>query len=150
MRADPEFLKRVEAKDAAVFSECNKAWRVSRGLPAEPVQEINAENIFKETDARIAVETEKRADMLRADGFDEEQIYQALNARPIPLGERRWHEQELARLKRDNAWVQKYLGGDPEARRQMRMHTSALTLPVACSLAEIHAWEQAHGRPLSK
>jgi len=65
MRADPEFLKRVEAKDAAAFSECNKAWRVSRGLPAEPVQEINAENIFKETDARIAVETEKRADMLR-------------------------------------------------------------------------------------
>ena len=54
MRADPEFLKRVEAKDAAAFSDYNKAWRVSRGLPAEPVQEINAENIFKETDARIA------------------------------------------------------------------------------------------------
>jgi hypothetical protein len=37
MRADAEFLKRVEAKDAAAFSEYNTAWRVSHGLPAEPV-----------------------------------------------------------------------------------------------------------------
>jgi hypothetical protein len=72
-----------------------------------------------------------------------------LNARPIPLGERRYHEQELARLKRDQTWVQKYLGGDPEARRQMRMHTSALTLPVG-TLEQINAWKTAHGRPLSK
>jgi hypothetical protein len=83
------------------------------------------------------------------DGMDDESIYQVLNGRPMPLAERRWHEQELARLKRDQAWVQRYFDGDCEARLQMRKHTAALTLPVG-TLEQINAWETAHGRPLSK
>ena len=87
--------------------------------------------------------------MLRSDGFHDEAIYQVLNARPIPLTERRWHEQELARLKRGQVWVQKYFEGDRDAREKMRKHTAALTMPVG-TLEQINAWETAHGRPLSK
>jgi hypothetical protein len=150
LKADPKFMERVVAKDATAFGEYNRLWRVSHGLPAEAQPAINTDDVFKETHARAVRETETRADMLRADGLAEESVYQILNGRPIPLAERRIHEQELARLKRDQAWVQRYLAGDREARLQMRSHTAALTLPIARDLAEINAWERAHGRPLSQ
>jgi len=88
--------------------------------------------------------------MLRADGLTDESVYQVLNGRPVLLKERQWHEQELARLKRDQAWVQRYLAGDQEARRQMRTHTAALTLPIARDLDEVNQWERLHNRPLSR
>src|SRR5262249_10581395 len=147
---DAAFQERVKNLDATAFAEHEKLWRVAHGLPAEKQPAVNSGDVFAEANARVLRETETRADMLRQDGFHDEAIYAVLNGRPIPLGERKWHEEELARLKRDKSWVQKYFDGDREARLQMRKHTAALTLPVARSLSEIHAWQQAHNRPLSK
>lgn len=149
LKDDAAFQERVKNLDATAFAEHEKLWRQAHGLPAEKQPAVNTGDVFAEANARVLRETETRADMLRADGLNDEQSYQILNGRPIPLAERRYHEQELARLKQDKAWVQKYFDGDREARRQMRMLTAALTLPVG-SLADIHAWETAHGRPLSK
>jgi hypothetical protein len=149
LRADVDFQKRIEARDATAFAEHETLWRISHGLPAEKQPPQTMTDVFQQANERILRETETRADLLRQDGLADESIYQILNGRPMPLAERRWHEQELARLKRDQGWVQRYFDGDREARLQMRTHTAALTLPVG-SLAEINAWEQAHGRPLSK
>jgi hypothetical protein len=150
LKNDPAFQERVRKGDAQAFTEHEKLWRLAHGLPAEKQQAVNSSDVFAETNARVLRETETRADLLREDGLSDEQTYQILNGRPIPLAERRWHEQELSRLKRDQAWVERYLQGDREARLQMRKHTAALTLPIARSLADVNAWETAHGRPLSK
>src|SRR5262249_7184710 len=135
LAGDADFQARIAARDATAFAEHEQLWRISHGLPAEKQQAVNSSDVFAEANARVARETETRADMLRQDGLDENQTYEILNGRPIPLFERQFHEQELARLKRDKAWVQRYFDGDREARLQMRKHTAALTLPVARSLA---------------
>jgi hypothetical protein len=149
LKADVAFQKRIEARDPQAFKEHTELWRIAHGMAAEPQPPQTMPDVFQQVNERVLRETETRADLLRRDGLDDESVYQVLNGRPMPLAERRWHEQELARLKRDQAWVQRYFDGDREARLQMRQHTAALTLPVG-SLAEINAWEQAHGRPLSK
>lgn len=150
LHQDPAFMQRVEARDPEAFAEHLKLWRIQHGLPAEPQPPQALPDVFGQQNERVLRETETRADMLRADGLGDEQIYQILNGRPQPLEERRWHEQELARLKRDQTWVKRYFEGDREARWQMRLHTAALTLPIARSLDEINSWEAAHNRPLSK
>jgi hypothetical protein len=150
LRDDGAFQERVRKGDASAFAEHERLWRVAHGLPAEKQPAVNLGDVFAEANARALRETETRADMLRADGLSDESVYQILNGRPIPLAERRIHEQRLQQLKRDQSWVQKYLAGDPEARLQMRSHTAALTLPVARSLDDIHRWEISHNRPLSK
>jgi sulfur carrier protein ThiS len=150
LHQDAAFMERVKNFDASAFEEHTRLWRIQHGLPAEPQPPQALPDVFQQQNERVLRETETRADLLRAEGFEPEGIYEVLNGRPIPLAERQWHEQELARLKRDKAWVQKYFDGDRDARFQMRRHTAALTLPVARSLEEIHAWQRAHNRPLSE
>jgi hypothetical protein len=149
LKDDTAFQERVAARDPEAFAEHTKLWRIAHGMTPEPQPAVNNDDVFKEANARVARETEARADLLRQDGLPDESVYQILNGRPIPLAERQWHQQELARLKRDKAWVQRYFEGDREARQQMRTHSAAMTLPVG-SLEQINAWQTAHGRPLSK
>jgi hypothetical protein len=89
-----EVLQRVAARDPEAFKEHEKLWRVSHGLPAEKQPAVNTGDVFAEANARALRETKTRADLLRQDGLRDESVYQILNARPIPLWERQWHEQE--------------------------------------------------------
>jgi len=141
-----EYATAAAKGDAEKVDELAKLWRVEHGLPATPQPAVNTDDVFQQMNARALHEVETRADMLRADGLTDAQVNEVLNGRPMPAAERRWHEQELTRLKRDSAWVQKYFAGDVEARRQMRTHTAALTLPIG-TLEEIKAWESAHPVP---
>jgi len=149
LKSDAAFQERISKGDATAFAEHETLWRLAHGLPAEKQPVVNTADVFAQANARAAAETQTRAEMLRADGLSDHQAYEILNARPISLDERRWHERELNTLKRDQAWVQRYMAGDGEARRQMRTHTAALTLPIG-TLEQINVWEEAHKRPLSK
>lgn len=148
LNQDPAFQERVSKNDATAFAEYNQLWRIQHGLPVEPRSATSAIDVMTETIGRELVDAQRRADSLRSDGFSEDGIYQVLNGRPILADEKRFHQQELDRLKRDNAWVQKYMDGDKEARLQMRRRTAAITMPAG-TLEQIRAWEAAHGRPAS-
>jgi hypothetical protein len=143
LAADQKFQDRIAAKDAAAFEEHTKLWRVAHGMSPEPQVPINAMNVMTETIGRELQSVQMRAESLRGDGLNETQIYEYLNGRPMPLGQRQIHERELRVLKSDTGFVQRYLAGDLAARAEMRRHNTALTMRVG-TLDEINAWERAH------
>src|SRR5262249_20704085 len=98
---------------------------------------------------RVAREALQHHASLTADGLTDNQAYEICNLRPIPIEQKRWHEQQLATLKKDSGWVQRYFAGDREAVAEMRRHSAGIASPVG-TLVEINQWLAAHGRPLVK
>lgn len=145
LAADPAFQERVKLRDATAFDEATKLWRISHGMPAEPVMPVNAVDVMTESIGRALQEVQMRADGLRNDGFNETQIYEYLNGRPVPLRERQDAERALANLKRDKTFLQRLTDGDPAARYEYRRVHVNLTMPVG-TLEQIEAWEAAHAR----
>jgi hypothetical protein len=146
---DPQFAARVAARDPVAFAENTRDWRIAHGMTPEPVAPINTTDVMTETIGRELEDVQRRADSLRADGFNEPQIYQYLNGRPIPFREHQFHERELRVLKSDQAFVQRFLAGDLSARAELRRHNAALTMRVG-TLAEIDAWDRAHAEQLKR
>jgi len=109
LKTDTAFQDRVKKGDPAAFAERTKLWRVAHGLPPEAAPPVNTADVLAQEDTRALAENESRVNLMRGDGLDDQQIYEILNQRPMPYEERQMHERELARLKRDKAWVQRYL-----------------------------------------
>jgi hypothetical protein len=150
LKTDPVFQERVGKLDAGAFAEAEKLWRVAHGLPAEKVMAVNTQDVTQQQSARAVAEAERRMALYVDKGFSAEVAYQIINGRPIPFEERQIHERELARLRNDQNFMQRYRSGDRVAILEHDGHVVARSLPVARSIDDIHAWETAHGRPLSK
>jgi hypothetical protein len=73
-------------------------------------------------------------------------IIEYVNGRPVPQAQHDYHTREFARLKADRAFVARYLSGEIEARRELDRHIFGRKMRVG-TLAEIEAWEKAHGKP---
>ena len=150
LKVDPAFQQRVAKLDAGAFAEHEKLWRIAHGLPAEKVMAVNTQDVMQQHSARAVAEAEQRMALYVNKGFSDEVAYQIVNARPVPFQERQIHDRELARLRNDANFMQRYRQGDRDAILEHDGHVLGRSLPVARSLDEIHAWERAHGRPLSK
>jgi hypothetical protein len=149
LKIDETFQQRVQAGDPEAFAEHTKLWRVAHGLPAEPQMPVNTQDVLTQHSSRAVAEAEQRMELYLTKGFSAESAYQIVNQRPIPFGERQHHDRELARLKNDQAFMDRLRRQDSAARLEYDSHVIALSLPIG-TLADINRWESAHGRPISK
>lgn len=140
LKADPEFMKRVEAKDAVAFSEYNKAWRVAHGLPAEPAPPYSAAHIEPEADARLAAALEQHAGFYRDRGYSDLQQIEIIGQRPITPEEKRWHEQQWKEKSNSPAFMARWNAREADAIREMNNHAVAMRLPTG-TLDDIKRWE---------
>lgn len=71
------------------------------------------------------------AAMLRESGInDDSVIRQAVAGQPVTAEEHAAATEEKARLMRDSDWTAKYLAGDGECKRQMRLISIVLSAPI--------------------
>ena len=145
----PDFQKRVAARDPAAFVERERLWRISRGMSPERETPINMQNVLAQQNERAVRDAEQHAEIYLRQGFTDEQAYEIINARPMLLSEKAWHERELARLKMDAPFMDRMQRGDGAARLEFNKDVVARSLPSG-TLADIHRWQTAHGKPLSK
>jgi hypothetical protein len=149
LKADPAFMKRVEGKDAEAFSEFNRLWRISRGLTPDQQVPVNTVDVLTQHGERAVAAAEQHLGVYLEKGFSDEAAYQIVNRRPMLLEEKQTRERELGRLQKDEAFMARYRAGDRDARLEYDSHVIARSLPSG-TLADIHRWEAAHNRPLSK
>jgi hypothetical protein len=145
MRADPKFQERIKNNDQAAFQDYNRLWRQSRGMTPEPQPPINEQDVRDQMSYRAQQEVGQYHASLLADGFDDEQAYAVINRAPISLEQRKWHENERARLLKDKSWVDRYMNADRDALNEMRRHCAAMALPVGTA-DDIARWAEAHKR----
>jgi hypothetical protein len=113
--------------------------RVAHGLSPVPQPPHDVVDVEAEMDGRVVAALQQHADVLRKQGFDENQILQIVGQRPILAGEREWHQNQIALLKKDPEFVRRYLSGGYEEGLRMRKHQAALSLPVG-TLDDIRRW----------
>ena len=139
LKDDPAFQERVAKRDPAAFEEHLKLWRVSRGLPTEPVPPQSKVEVEAEADARVVAQVQQHAAVLAAQGFTDNQQIQIIGRRPVPQAEHDIHVREYERLRKDAAFMQRWTAGDTEAVFTMRKHAIGKSLPIG-SLDDIRAW----------
>jgi hypothetical protein len=139
LKADPEFMRRVEARDPAAFEDYNKAWRVAHGLPETPQPPQSPVEVNNETDARVIAAVQQHAGFYRDRGYSEEQQIEIVGQRPITVEERKWHEQQYEMKRSSPAFMAKWSAGDLEAVRDMQRHAIAMRLPLG-TLDDIKRW----------
>src|SRR5262249_45010769 len=139
LKADPKFMERVSARDPEAFSQYNQLWRISRGLTPEPEPPQTAVHVGAEADERVMRDLQQHSDVLRRQGFDENQINEIVGRRPITMQERDWHQNQINILKRDHAFMQRWAAGDIEAIQKIQRHSVALSLPIG-TLEDIERW----------
>jgi len=139
LKASPEFMAKVAAKDPAAFDEYNKAWRVAHGLTPEPLPPQSPTDVDTERDARVVAAVQQHAAVLRRQGFNDDQVTEIVGRRPITLQEREFHQNQIERLRRDQAFMARWSNGDIEAIHTIQKHSIALSLPTG-TLQDIERW----------
>lgn len=133
LRGSPEHQQRLGA-----------LWQIANTgrAPNQPPQDVAA--VMENMTEQEAERREQYGESLWQSGaYTAEQVYEIVNQRPIPAAEQRYHQEELASLKKDPEFVARYLRGDRDAVREMKRHISGAALPIG-TLEEIEAWEAAH------
>jgi hypothetical protein len=139
LKANPDFMKRIEAGEPEAFAEYNKAWRVAHNLPAEPGAPQTAAEVKPEADARIVAAWQQHAAALGRQGFSEQQQAEIIGRRPVTMEERQWHESQYEMRRKDAAFMQRWSPGDMEAIKIMRDHAIGKSLPIG-TLQDIERW----------
>lgn len=122
LHQDPAFMQRVAARDPEAFKEHEKLWRVSRGMTAEPQPPVNTGDVFQQMSERGVREAEMRAQVLRREGLNDQQVYEVLNERPQSAEAKRLHDEEYERLKADEGFQTRLRARDREARYEWARH----------------------------
>jgi hypothetical protein len=142
LKANPDFMKRVEACEPEAFAEYNKLWRVAHNLPEAPPQApATVVDIKPEADARIVAAMQQHAAALGRQGFSEQQQAEIIGRRPVTMQERQWHESQYELRRKDAAFMARWSAGDMEAIKIMRDHAIGKSLPIG-SLQDIERWER--------
>src|SRR5215472_10520982 len=139
LKEDPAFQERVAKRDPAAFEEHLKLWRVAHGLPETPQPPQSLVDVSAEADARVVAQAQRHAAALAAQGFSDSQQIQIIGRRPVPQAEHDIHVREYERLRKDAAFMQRWVAGDTEAVFTMRKHAIGKSLPIG-SLDDIRAW----------
>lgn len=144
LMADASYREAAANGDATRQQELAALFQISRFGSAPTPPPENFDQVRAEMDTRAGRERAAYAEGLRQSGaYTDEQIHEIINQRPIPLEQKRYHEQELAALKKDREFVARYLRGDRDAVREMKRHIAGSSLPVG-TLDQINAWKEAH------
>ena len=137
---DPDFMKRVEAKEPNAFAHYNRLWRLSRGMTAELLPPHSPVDVQTEIDARLAAQIEQHATVYADKGYTAEQATTILGQRPLLASEKQWHQVEYNNKRSDPEFMRRWMAGDQTAIRQMNTHAIALRLPTG-TLEDIQRWE---------
>src|SRR5262249_51016844 len=63
LKADPKFMERVAAKDAAAFEQYNRLWRVAHGMTPERQMPVNTQDVLTQHSERGVAEAEQRMEL---------------------------------------------------------------------------------------
>jgi hypothetical protein len=137
---DPEFMKRVTAKDAEAFAEYNRLWRVSRGMPPEPLPPFSQEEVVKEADQREVRQLQEHDGVLERQGYTPEQRLEIIGQRPIVAEEKALHARLYNEKRNNREFMNRWIGGDPQAIKEMHDHAIAMRMPDG-SLEDVRRWE---------
>lgn len=140
LKATPEFMERVRKGEPEAFDQYNRLWRLSRGMSETPQPPETVVDVESEIGGRLVAQVQQHADVLRGQGFDENQILEIIGQRPITMQERDYHKNQIALLRRDQDFMRRWSAGDLKAIQEIQRHSVALSLPIG-TLAEIEAWE---------
>jgi hypothetical protein len=135
-KADKEFYKRLNAPDPEVSGAARREWDALHEAGYPPLPEITLESI-KDLPAnhelrRNAEQMDRHLLQLRQMGVrDPVALDEVRRGQPIAAAEQQDARDEIASLKRDKAWVRRYLdGGREESERFTRLH-KVISLPTA-------------------
>ena len=143
LKADPQFMNRVKAGDAAAFQEHTKLWRIAHGMTPTPQPPRHTGDLMKEMQGHALQLAEQHHENLLEGGIGPEGVYQYMNGRPIPPEEKEIHIREIKRLKSDKEFIRKYLDGNLEARETMRRHHIGSVMRTG-TIEDIRARELVH------
>jgi hypothetical protein len=135
-KADKEFYKRLNAPDPEVKSAALREWHELHQAAYPPPPEITLESI-KDLPANHELRRQAErmnsgiAALLQQADLTPAMQEEIARQQPIAAAEQQAARDEIARLKRDKAWVRKYLDGDREANTRFTRLHQVISLPTA-------------------
>jgi len=117
LRADPEFKARIDAKDPAAFAENTRLWRIANGMTPEPQPPATPEQIRQQmTERDLAIEEMRLATLEKYGARMEDGTRRFEHRRGLATAEQvEYARREVERMKRDVAFAQRVVAGDPDA-----------------------------------
>jgi hypothetical protein len=137
-KSDKEFYKRLTAPDPEVKGAALREWDALHKQAYPPPPEISLESI-KDLPANHELRRQAErmnsglAALLQQADLSPQMQEEIRRQQPIAAAEQQAARDEIARLKRDKAWVRRYLDGDREANTRFTRLHQVISLPTAVS-----------------
>jgi hypothetical protein len=142
LRADPDFQKRIEAKDSEAFSLNTKLWKLSRGMSADLVPPQTAVDVYQQHADRGVQVAEAHADVIEKNyDLTDKQLHEVIFQRPVLLEEKQRAEIEYKKLTGDKTWLERWRNGDRQARTEMYLLNAIKAAPAA-TLQQVLEWDR--------